>query len=631
MAVEGSERIVRQDSSLLSRITGPADLADLDPGELNDLAAEIRAFLVEKVCATGGHLGGNLGVVELTIALHRVFRSPRDVLLFDTGHQTYVHKIITGRQAGFDDLRQFQGMSGYPARSESEHDWVENSHASTALSYADGIAKALGRRGELADGAGRGRHVVAVIGDGALTGGLAWEGINNLTAAQDRPVVVVLNDNGRSYAPTVGGLAVHLAAMREGSGGNRPPNVFENLGLAYLGPVDGHDIGAVESALRQAARTSGPALVHVVTEKGRGYRPAETDAADRMHGVGVLDPRTGSAPAAASPSWTDVFGEEICAVAEERPDLVCLSAAMLLPVGLGEFARRFPDRVFDVGIAEQHAVCSAAGLALGGLHPVVCLYATFLNRAFDQVLMDVALHRAGVTFVLDRAGVTGPDGASHHGMWDHALLGMVPNLRLAAPRDPARLRELLREAVEVDDGPTVVRFPKAGAGPDIEAVARMDGIDVLYRSAGRPLDLLIVAAGVTAGLCLTAARELDALGIGATVVDPRWILPTPPNLAHLAARHGLVVTVEDGVRTGGMGTALAQACADARVPTPVRVLGLPAAFLPAGGRDQILDLAGVTAQDIVAIALSGPTGSAPAAVDGAGSSPAVPVVLSADL
>jgi 1-deoxy-D-xylulose-5-phosphate synthase len=627
MTVEGSEPSKRPPTPLLHGITGPQSVAELDHGDLTALAAEIRAFLVEKVCATGGHLGVNLGVVELTIALHRVFRSPQDVIVFDTGHQSYVHKILTGRHAAFDGLRQYQGLSGYPSRAESEHDWVENSHASTALSYADGIAKALKVRGELADGSGGGRHVVAVIGDGALTGGMAWEGLNNLSAAADRPTVIVLNDNGRSYAPTFGGLADHLADLRDGSDTGPARNLFENLGLAYLGRVDGHDVGAVEAALRQAAGMPRPVVVHVVTEKGRGYRPAEDDAADRMHGIGVLDPRTGSALAASRPSWTEVFGAEICAVADEQPDVVCLSAAMVSPVGLGEFARRFPDRVFDVGIAEQHAVCSAAGLALGGLHPVVCLYATFLNRAFDQVLMDVALHRAGVTFVLDRAGVTGPDGASHHGMWDHALLGMVPDLRLAAPRDPARLRELLREAVGVDDGPTVIRFPKADAGPDIEAVARMNGIDILYRAPGRPLDVLIVAAGVTAGLGLTAARELDALGIGATVVDPRWILPPHPDLPHLAARHRLVVTVEDGVRSGGMGTALAQACADARVATPVRVVGLPRAFLAAGGREQILDLAGTTARDVVALAVSGLTdlaevpdltGSTPA-VDGLGS------------
>ncbi|NUR59604.1 MAG: 1-deoxy-D-xylulose-5-phosphate synthase [Catenulispora sp.] len=598
-------------------IKGPAGLAELGPSELAELAAQIRAFLIDKVCATGGHLGVNLGVVELTMALHRVFGSPHDVILFDTGHQAYVHKILTGRASGFDTLRQQGGLSGYPCREESEHDWIENSHASTALSYADGLAKAFSLRGELADGSGSGpgsgRHVVAVIGDGAMTGGMAWEGLNNLAGAPDRPVLVVLNDNGRSYAPTMGGIATHLSALRGASGTDAdrdtdphtPCHLFGALGLAYVGPVDGHDIPATEQALRTAAALGRPALVHVVTVKGRGFAPAEADDADRMHAVGVLDPRTGTPVKPAKRSWTEVFGEQVAALGAERPQVVGVSAAMVLPTGLGEFARRFPDRVFDVGIAEQHAVCSATAMALGGLHPVVCVYSTFLNRAFDQVVMDAALHRAGVTFVLDRAGVTGPDGASHHGMWDSAILSVVPGLRLAAPRDPARLAELLREAVAVDDVPTVIRFPKADAGADIEAATRMSGVDVLYRGAGRPLDVLIVAAGVMAARCLEAATELDRRGIGVTVVDPRWLLPVNPHVTHLADRHRLVVTVEDGVRTGGMGAALALACSDAGVATPVRVLGLPREFLAAGTRSDVLELAGLGVGDIVEAAVNG--------------------------
>ena len=594
----------RQPAGVLEQVLGPEDLAGLDAAELAGLAEEIRGFLIEKVCAAGGHLGVNLGVVELTIALHRVFRSPHDVLLYDTGHQSYVHKILTGRAAGFDTLRRHGGLSGYPSRSESAHDWIENSHASTALSYADGLAKAFQLRGELADGSGdpARRHVVPVIGDGAMTGGLAWEGLNNLAGAADRPVVIVLNDNGRAYAPTVGGIATHLGGLREEP---RARHLFGDLGLAYVGPVDGHDIAATEQALREAAALGRPALVHVITTKGRGFAPAEGDEADRMHAVGVVDPRTGMPCKPPKKSWTEVFGEQMGAIGAERPDVVCVSAAMVLPVGLGEFARRFPERVFDVGIAEQHAVCSSAGLAAGGLHPVVCVYSTFLNRAFDQVLMDVALHKAGVTFVLDRAGVTGPDGASHHGVWDSAILSIVPGLRLAAPRDPARLAELLREAVGVEDAPTVIRFPKAEAGPDIEAHTRMNGVDILYRAAGRPLDVLIVAAGVTARTCLAAAEELDRLGIGATVVDPRWILPVNPHLTHLADRHRLLVTVEDSVRSAGMGTALGQACADAESTTPVRVIGLPQEFLAAGGREEILEGAGLAVRDIVATAVDG--------------------------
>jgi 1-deoxy-D-xylulose-5-phosphate synthase len=583
----------RPQTEELASLSG-VSLSEMDNRDLQVLVAKIRTFLVEKVCATGGHLGVNLGVVELTVALHRVFDSPRDVIVFDTGHQSYVHKILTGRAGDFAGLRQDGGLSGYPSRAESAHDWVENSHASTALSYADGIAKALQTAGER-------RHVVAVIGDGALTGGMAWEGLNNLAATPDRPVVVVLNDNGRSYDRTVGGIAHHLAVLR----GKRWPaateTLFDQLGIAYLGPVDGHDIAELEDVLRHARSLNRSVVVHAVTRKGHGYRPAEADEVDHMHGIGVLDPVTGRPPvtAASGPSWTNEFGRELVAVGERRPDVVAVTAAMLHPVGLGAFARRFPERVFDVGIAEQHAVCSAAGLAMGGLHPVVCLYATFLNRAVDQVLMDTALHRLGVTFVLDRAGITGPDGASHHGMWDTAFLAAVPGLRLSAPRDLTRLRELLGEAVEHRDGPTAIRFPKGGAGPDIDAVARMDGIDILHRGHRLPLDVLIVAAGPMAVPALAAAEVLNAEGVGVTVIDPRWVLPVHPTVGHFAARHRLVVTVEDCLRHGGMGSAITQTCADQNVTTPVRTMGLPNAFVPHGDRSGLLRRYGLSSDGIV--------------------------------
>ncbi|MCO1581670.1 1-deoxy-D-xylulose-5-phosphate synthase [Crossiella sp. SN42] len=576
----------------LTHIVDPHHLKALPAKEIPALAGQIRRFLVDKVCQAGGHLGPNLGVVELTIALHRVFDSPRDRIIFDTGHQAYVHKILTGRQQDFDTLRAAGGLAGYPQRSESEHDHVENSHASTSLAWADGLAKAQQLRGETD------RRVVAVIGDGALTGGLAWEALNNL-GGSGRPVIVVLNDNGRSYAPTIGGLAEHLSALRSGTASDR--NLFHTVGFHYLGPIDGHDVQATETALRHARELNQPVVVHCVTEKGRGYRHAENDEADRMHGVGVLNPVTGTGKAGGAPSWTSLFGKHITELAETRPELVALTASMLRPVGLHRFAQRYPDRIFDVGIAEQFAVTSAAGLAMGGLRPVVCLYATFLNRAIDQVLMDVALHRLPVTFVLDRAGITGPDGPSHHGVWDLALLGQAPGMRVASPRDPVELAALLAEAVD-DTGPTALRFPKAAAGPAIKARNRMDGMDVLYRGEHTPLDVLIVSAGVLAEPALQAAALLKQDGLGVTVVDPRWLLPINPALVHLAARHRTVLTVEDGVRIGGLGTALAQACAAAGVRTPVANLGVPPAFLDHGARGDILAACGLDAESIAGAA-----------------------------
>ena len=611
---------------LLRSIGSPADLKALDAAKLPTLAEEIRSFLVDAVARTGGHLGPNLGVVELTIALHRVFDSPHDALIWDTGHQAYVHKLLTGRADRFDSLRQQGGLSGYPSRAESEHDLVENSHASTALSYADGLAKAFALTGA------SDRAVVAIVGDGSLTGGMCWEALNNIAAAPDRPVVIVVNDNGRSYAPTVGGLAQHLAALRlspsyeqaldliktslartpvvggplyEALHGMKkgikdllqPQAMFEDLGLKYVGPIDGHDIGAVEDALRRARAFGAPVIVHCLTDKGHGYAPAENDEADNFHGVPVIDPVTGRPVTSAPRSWTQVFADELVTIGDERPDVVAVTAAMMRPVGLHPFASRFPDRVFDVGIAEQHAVTSAAGMAMGGLHPVVCIYATFLNRAFDQVLMDVALHELPVTFVLDRAGVTGEDGPSHNGMWDLSILSVVPGLRVAAPRDAATLRELLREAVEWSAGPTALRFPKATVTPDdITTLDRIGGMDVLRRD--RESDVLVVSVGAMAPTALEVAERLHDQGIGVTVVDPRWALPVDAALPALAAAHELVVTIEDNGCTGGVGDAIARELRSRDIATMVRSFALPQQFLETGRRADLLAAAGLSAQEI---------------------------------
>jgi 1-deoxy-D-xylulose-5-phosphate synthase len=578
---------------MLDNITCPADLRMVPEEALPALAGEIRARLVDTVSRTGGHLGPNLGVVELTIALHRVFESPRDVILWDTGHQAYVHKMLTGRTPRLDSIRQAGGLSGYPLRAESDHDLVENSHASTALSYLDGLAKAFA-----VTGAGD-RAAVAVVGDGALTGGMCWEALNNIAAAPRRPVVIVLNDNGRSYAPTAGAVGIHLAALR--AAGSAPAagapelrSLFETLGLAYLGPVDGHDVGAVEAALHKARDLATPTVVHCVTSKGKGHAPAEADQTEKWHSIGVLG-------AASKPTWTDVFGEEMLALGADRPDVVALSAAMLGPTGLQRFADRYPERTFDVGIAEQHAVTSAAGLAMGGLHPVVCIYSTFLNRAFDQVLMDVALHRLPVTFVLDRAGITGPDGPSHHGMWDLTLLGAVPGLRLAAPRDGVELRRLLREAVADASGPTALRYPKSDVGPALPAVDRIGSADVLR--AGRTGDVLVVAVGATGGPALAAAARLSEDGVDATVVDPRWLRPADAELVAAVADHRLVVTVEDSGEHGGYGDQFARALRAAGVTTPVHPVALPQRFVPHGARSALLTEHALDADGIAAAVL----------------------------
>jgi 1-deoxy-D-xylulose-5-phosphate synthase len=619
--------------TLLESISGPRDLKALGPDELPALASEIRDFLIEAVSRNGGHLGPNLGVVELTIALHRVFDSPADRIVFDTGHQAYVHKLLTGRQDRFVRLRQRGGLSGYPNQAESEHDIVENSHASTSLSYADGLAKAYKLRGET------GRTVVAVIGDGALTGGMAWEALNNIAATKDSRLVIVVNDNGRSYQPTIGGLAAHLAAVRmtqryehvldyiktslprapllgpplyETLHGIKkglkdvlqPQVMFEDLGIKYLGPVDGHDEQLVEHALRRGRDFGGPVIVHVITRKGFGYDPAEQNDEDCLHQVPPAAPAPAAGKRAAAPArtWSQVFGDELAAIGARRPDIVAITAAMLHPTGLAAFARACPDRVFDVGIAEQHAMTSAAGLAMGGLHPVVAIYSTFLNRAFDQLLMDVALHRLPVTVVLDRAGVTGPDGASHNGMWDGSILQVVPGLRIAAPRDATRIGELLGEAVEVSDGPTVVRFPKGTVGAEVDAVDSLGRMDVLYRPGGQAdpaaHDVLLIGAGPMAGVCVEAAGRLADQGIGVTVIDPRWLKPVDEALVGAAVGHRLVVTVEDNGRAGGFGDAVGRLLRDAGVDTPVRTFGLPQEFLGHGKREEILADAGLVPQHL---------------------------------
>jgi 1-deoxy-D-xylulose-5-phosphate synthase len=617
--------------TLLESISGPRDLKKLGADQLPRLASEIRDVLIETVSRTSGHLGPNLGVVELTIALHRVFDSPVDRIVFDTGHQAYVHKLLTGRYPAFGTLRQRGGVSGYPSRAESEHDMVENSHASTSLCYADGLAKAYRLRGE------HDRTVVAVIGDGALTGGMAWEALNNISVAKDSRIVIVVNDNGRSYQPTIGGLADHLATVRVSQRYEQvldyikttlshtplvgpplyetlhgikkglkdvlqPQVLFEDLGLKYLGPIDGHDEQVVEHALRRASDFGGPVIVHVITRKGFGYPLAEQNEEDCLHQVPAAPPARAAAqpgPAVPKRTWGEVFGDELAGIGAQRPDIVAITAAMLHPTGLAPFARAYPDRVFDVGIAEQHAMTSAAGMAMGGLHPVVVLYATFLNRAFDQVLLDVALHRLPVTIALDRAGVTGPDGASHNGMWDGSILQVVPGLRIAAPRDATRIAELLNEAVAVGDGPTVLRYPKGTVPAEVAAVGRLGGMDVLARPAERAAqDVLLIGAGPMAGVGVQVAERLADHGIGVTVIDPRWLKPVDEALVAAAREHRLVVAVEDNGRAGGFGDAVCRLLRDRDVETRVKTFGLPQEFLDHGDRNEILEQAGLTPQHL---------------------------------
>ena len=610
---------------MLESLKGPADLKALNPAQLTDLAAEIRSFLVEKVSRTGGHLGPNLGVVELTLSIHRTFDSPKDIVLFDTGHQSYVHKIVTGRADKFDGLRQRGGIAGYPNRRESDHDVIENSHASTALSWGDGISRGFSITGQ------HDRHVVVVVGDGALTGGMSWEALNNIATAENRNLVIVVNDNERSYSPTIGGLAAHLSTLRMTQGYERfldwgkdvlqktpvvgapifetlhgmkkgikdivaPQGMFEDLGLKYIGPIDGHDIAAMDRALEQAKAFGEPVLVHVITEKGRGYSPAVADEAEKFHAVGIVDPETGLPIATSKTSWTDVFAAELVEIGKKREDVVAITAAMLGPTGLDKFQKVFPERTIDVGIAEQHAVTSAAGLAYTGLHPVVAVYSTFLNRAFDQVLLDVALHGAGVTFVLDRAGVTGDDGPSHHGIWDLALTGIIPTMAVAAPRDGARLKQALGEAVAINDRPTMIRFPKGAVHSEIPAFESRDGIDVLYR--GESADVLLVSIGAMASIAVEAASQAYREGVGVTVIDPRWVKPLPQTLVTMARRYKSVVVLEDGIRHGGIASSLSELFRDARLEVPIHSIGVPLEFIEHSKRAEILDDLGITAQQI---------------------------------
>jgi 1-deoxy-D-xylulose-5-phosphate synthase len=610
---------------VIESIKSPDDIKGLSQEELALLAKEIRTFLIEKVSKSGGHLGPNLGVVELTMAIHRIFDSPRDVILFDTGHQSYVHKILTGRAGDFDRLRQRGGIAGYPNRSESEHDVIENSHASTALSWGDGISRGFSITGQ------KDRSVVVVVGDGALTGGMSWEALNNIASAKDRNLVLVVNDNERSYSPTVGGVATYLSTLRVTQGYERfldwgkevlhktpvvgapiyetlhgvkkgikdivaPQGMFEDLGLKYMGPIDGHDFLALEKALAQAKQFGEPVLVHVITEKGRGHRPAIEDEAEKFHAVGVVDPATGVPIAKSARSWTQVFSEELVELGGEREDIVAITAAMLGPTGLDKFAAAFPERTIDVGIAEQHAVTSAAGMAFAGLHPVVAVYSTFLNRAFDQLLLDVALHKAGVTFVLDRAGITGDDGPSHHGIWDMALTGIVPTLHLAAPRDSARLKEVLREAISISDAPTVIRFPKGAVSADIPAFERRDGIDVLYR--GESADVLLISVGAMATMSVEAASQAYREGVGVTVIDPRWVKPLPKSLITMADRYKSVVVVEDGIARGGIASALSEMFRSEGLDTPIYSIGVPLTFIEHSKRSEILNDLGITSQNI---------------------------------
>ena len=621
-----TDKEVGIEMAILDSVNGPEDLKSLTHKQLLELAQEIRDFLIAKVAKTGGHLGPNLGVVETTIAIHKVFDSPNDSIVFDTGHQSYVHKMLTGRK-DFDTLRQKDGLAGYPQRSESVHDIVESSHASSSLSWADGIAKAY-KLTEQND-----RYVIAVVGDGALTGGMTWEALNNITDDNDRKLVIVVNDNGRSYAPTIGGLARYLNGIRtekfyrrlyrlskkvffkfgtigrmaystlRGAGKGllgsfAPKGMFPNLDLKYIGPVDGHDLHAMEAALKQAKKYANPVIVHAITQKGKGYDPAVSDEADQFHAVGQIDPDTGvSIESSGKMSWTSVFADELVTIADNNKSVVGITAAMLIPVGMHKFAAKYPDRVFDVGIAEQHAVASSAGMAFGGLHPVVAVYATFMNRAFDQVLMDVALHKAGVTFVLDRAGVTGPDGASHHGMWDLAMLQIVPGIRIASPRDEIRLREQLAEAVAISDAPTVIRFSKGTVANELPAIRRLeDGVDVLHESSAK--DVLILTVGAMAETGIQVAKMLSDQGIGSTVVDPRWVIPVPKSIVKMAADHRLVVTIEDGIRVGGIGTRVRQDLRAAQIDTALSEIGLPDEFLEHASRNEILERVGLTAQSI---------------------------------
>ena len=612
---------------LLEAVNGPDDVRRLSYADLRTLAVEIRQFIVDAVTSTGhGHLGSNLGAVELTLAVHRVFDSPKDIILWDTGHQAYVHKIVTGRRDDFVTLRQAGGLSGYPSRTESEHDWIENSHASTIVSYAHGLATAR-EMGFLPDA--EERRVIAIIGDGSMTGGLAFEGLNNL-GHSGRGAIIILNDNGRSYAPTVSKLTESVARLRVNPNYRKqrarleqlidrmpmseqlhkgleattaalreyfePRAFFEDLGVRYTGPFDGHDVQGLERALRNAAEEEGPIVVHVLTQKGRGYAPAENDPIKRLHDMGPSEAKPGG--------YTAAFTEAICKLAEERPEIVAITAAMPDSTGLLPFGERFPGRLIDVGIAEQHAVVSAAGMAMGGLRPVVAVYATFLTRAFDQVMYDVGLHGQPVVFAIDRAGITGDDGASHHGVLDMVLLTKVPGMTVLAPSSYQELGRMLEDALDVSDGPVAIRFPKTPArsvGPD-EVGSGFAG-----RLVRRGADVCVLSVGKLLAEAEAAAEALEAEGISATVWDVRCVKPLDEEMLADAAAHPSVLTVEDGLRDGGAGSAIADgvarlAAADGRVGPPVTVLGVPPRFLPHGKADDILAELGLDAAGIAAAA-----------------------------
>lgn len=614
---------------LLGTITSPRDLKALDEKQCVTLAQEIRKFLVEKVSTHGGHLGPNLGVVELTLAIHRVFDSPHDPIIFDTGHQSYVHKIVTGRSKEFDHLRQEGGLSGYPSRHESPHDWVESSHASSSLSYADGFSRAFQYTQDP-------HTVVVVIGDGALTGGMAWEALNNIASRKDAKIVIIVNDNGRSYAETIGGLAQHLtflqstpkyekilntfksrvkslpyigSALYSLSHGFKvgikdiikPQQMFSDLKIKYLGPVDGHNISALEEVLANAQRLECPVIVHAVTQKGRGYLPAEKHAEDLMHSTGKIDPTTGQplVDSSARKSWTRVFSDTLIAIGQENPRIVALTAAMPGPTGLLAFGQLFPERMIDVGIAEQHALTSAAGMAMAGMHPVVAVYSTFLNRAFDQLLMDVALHSLPVTIVLDRAGITGSDGPSHNGMWDLSLTSIVPGLKVAAPRDERTLVSELGQACNYEQGPTLVRFPKGSVIEDIPAISTTeDGLQVIYSSGSSSTRVLIISIGSMAGECIAAAQILAKQDIEIQVVDPCWIYPVAPSVVELAQNADITVTVEDNGVRSGYGAVFNAVMHQHTQHTCMRNIGLPQDFIEQASRDSILERYGLEAEHI---------------------------------
>jgi 1-deoxy-D-xylulose-5-phosphate synthase len=565
--------------------------------ELVALSADIRQFLVESVGATGGHLGSNLGVVELTLAIHRVFDSPRHAVVWDTGHQAYVHKLVTGRAGAFPRLRQAGGLSGYPNRAESAHDLVENSHASTSLSYAYGLARARQLQGDH-------QPVVAVIGDGALTGGLAYEALNNIGTYRT-PVVVILNDNGRSYAPTVTRLSD--AGPRSMS---RPPAAafFEALGLTYRGPVDGHDIEKMEQELESLAAGPLPAVLHVHTDKGRGYGPAEDDDDKRLHDIGPFDPSTGIPTQPGGATYTQAFTSALLDEAEIHPELVALTAAMPGPTGLSAFRDRYPDRFFDVGIAEQHAVTTAAGMAMGGLRPVVAIYSTFLNRAWDQIYHDVGLHRLPVIFCIDRAGITGDDGPSHHGLLDLALLSKVPGMTVLAPSSYEEVPAMLHQALAITSGPVAIRWPKGAAHraatcPD-SGLAAGGGLTATRLRSGT--DVCLLGVGKLVAACQQAADLLAEAGIDATVWDVRVVSPLDPAMIDDAGRHRLVLTAEDGVVEGGVGSTVSGALArSARTARPPRAVacGVPLTYLPHGRADDILAELGLDGAGLCATVL----------------------------